>query len=94
MYEHTLLDKFKPLNITVITDLRISPESTQAHLPSRDGSDGVDDDCHKGLLEVLVEHLRGNVDSREPAAVARVAVVPTYCVFVSTHLGILLNIRN
>lgn len=37
--------------------------------------------CYKGFLKLLVKHLSTDIDPREPAAVARVTVIPADCVF-------------
>lgn len=66
--------------------LGVGSESTEAHFASRDGSDGINDDGYKGLLEVLVQHLRRDIDARQPAAVPGVAVVPSNGIFLPANL--------
>lgn len=50
------------------------------------GANGVDDDSQKGFLVLLVQHLSGTVDTRHPAAVPRVAVVPAHHILQPAHL--------
>lgn len=42
--------------------------------------------CYEWLLELLIEHLSADINAREPAAVARVAVVPANRIFKAAHL--------
>ena len=55
---------------------RVRPEGANVHLAGVDGAVGVNDNGEKGVLELLLHRLRLDVDSAEPAPVARVAVVP------------------
>jgi len=44
-------------------------------------SDSTYNHCYKGFLKLLIKHLGTDVDAREPAAIARVAVIPANCIF-------------
>ena len=68
------------------TDLRVSSEGPEVDLPSRHGSDGVYHNGHPGLLVLLIQHLSPHINAREPAAIARVAVVPAQGILQTTHL--------
>ena len=61
-------------------------EGSEIHFSGRNGPNRVHDDGHEWVLEVLVQHLCGDVDTREPTAVARVGVIPTNGVLQSAHL--------
>ena len=61
-------------------------ECSEIHFSSRDGPDRIHDNGHEWVLEVLVQHLGGDVDTGEPTAVARVGVIPTDGVLQSAHL--------
>ena len=50
--------------------LGISAECTDVNLSSGDCAVRVDDDCDKGVLELLILHLRVHVDSGQPTAVS------------------------
>ncbi len=63
----------------------IGSESTQANLSGRNSSDGIDNDCHKWLLVILIQHLSWHIDSRQPATVSWMTVVPAYSIFQATH---------
>ena len=60
------------------TDLRICPECANLDLARRDRAVRVDDDRQERVLVLLLHHLRAAVDAGQPAAVARVAVVPAH----------------
>lgn len=42
--------------------------------------------CYKWFLELLIEHLSTNINSRKPAAIARVAMIPANCIFKAANL--------
>ena len=56
--------------------LGISAECTDVDLARRNGAVRFYDDGNERVLELLVLHLRVHVDPGQPAAVARVRVVP------------------
>ena len=57
--------------------LRIGTEGTNLNLTRRDGTDGIDDDSEPRILESLILHLRVHIDTRQPATIARMRVIPT-----------------
>lgn len=59
----------------------ISAECAQTHLASRYSAHWIDDNGHKWFLIVLIQHLCRHIDAGQPAAVARMAVIPTDGVF-------------
>lgn len=84
-------------NLCIVTDpkcdstycifyLWISPEGPDVDLARADGTNRVDDDGDEGLLVILVEHLGGHIDARQPAAVPRVTVVPADHVLLTANL--------
>src|ERR1700710_1526753 len=58
--------------------LRIGSKSADLDLASRDRAVGVNDNSEERVRERLLRSLRADIDAAEPAAVARVAVVPSY----------------
>ena len=61
--------------------LRERAEGADLDFAGGDGPVGVDDDSQEGIHVGLLQHLRGDIDPGEPAAVARVAVIPPDGVF-------------
>jgi hypothetical protein len=69
-----------------ISNLGIGPEGSQVDFAGRDGPHGIDHNCDERLLEILVQHLRGDVNATEPAAIPRMTVIPSNGIFQSSNL--------
>jgi len=67
----------------MLTDrnLKITRPSTLFTMQFYQLSDSTYNHCYKGFLKLLIKHLGTDVDAREPAAIARVAVIPANCIF-------------
>jgi hypothetical protein len=68
-----------------VLPLRVGSESTDLHLPGRHCPYRIYHDGQEGLLVLLVQHLCGAINTREPAAIPRVAVVPAHHILQATH---------
>lgn len=68
------------------TYFRVSPERTKAHLPAWNSTHWINHNSHKRLLIVLIGHLRGHINTRQPTTIARMAVVPTNRVLFTPNL--------
>merc|ERR1711939_9215 len=66
--------------------LGVRAERADVNAPSRDRTVRVNDDGEEWVFPGLVRHLGLNVDAREPAAVARVRVVPANDVLKAANL--------
>ena len=67
------------------THLWVGPEGANLNLASGDCPVGVHHNGQERVLVLLLGHLRANVDARQPASIAWVAVVPPYHVFQPAH---------
>jgi len=61
---------------TYLVSLWVRAETADGDLPSLDCLVGIDHHRQERILELLVQRLRSHVDTRQPAAVARVRVIP------------------
>ena len=66
--------------------LWVCPEGSKIHFPCRYCSCWVNYHCYKWFLELLIEHLSTNINSRKPAPIARVAMIPANCIFKAANL--------
>lgn len=65
------------LGVLALVTRGIRPERTNIHLARGDGAVRINHDGEEGVEELLLGHLRVDVDAGEPAAVPRVRVVPS-----------------
>ena len=87
-WHHTLASR---INLKCFLDLsnvalREDTETSNIDFSSRHRSLWVDNDSNKRFLMLLIKWLCSNIDTRKPAAVSGVRVVPSTHVFRSLHL--------
>lgn len=64
----------------------ICSKGTNLDFSSRNSSCWINNNCKKGLLILLVKHLCGNINAREPASITRMRMVPPNHIFQPTSL--------
>ena len=67
-------------------DLWVSSKGAYLDLAGRNGAVGVDHNGQEGVHVHLLSVLGAYIDARQPAAVARVAVVPAHNILMAPHL--------
>ena len=67
-------------------DLWVCSKGANLDLAGRNGAVGVNDDGQEGVHVHLLSVLGAHIDARQPAAIARVAVVPAHNILVAPHL--------
>lgn len=66
--------------------LRISPERPNLNLTSRNSPRRINNNSQERLLILLVKHLSRDINTREPASIPRVRVIPSHNILQSPSL--------
>ena len=66
--------------------LRIRPERPNLNLTSRNSPRRINNNSQERLLILLVKHLRRDINTREPASIPRVRVIPPHNILQSPSL--------
>jgi hypothetical protein len=67
------------------TYLGVSAEGSNINLSSCNGAVRIYNDCQEGVAELLIDGLGAAVDARQPAAVARMTVIPAHHILQTPH---------
>lgn len=59
-----------------LVSFRIRPESPNLNFPSRNSPSRINHNSQKWLLKLLIKHLSWNINTRKPASIARMRMIP------------------
>lgn len=66
----------------IVTNIKIKAELEL----TRNGPDRINHNSNKWFLEILIQHLSWHINTREPATIPWVRMVPSNSVFQTIHL--------
>lgn len=72
--------------IRSLISIWICPKCSNLNFPCWYCSCRINNNCQEGILKLLIQHLGRNINSRKPASIARVWVIPSYHILQPTSL--------